>query len=479
MKYRTKLYLFLVGVVLISYFVGFGIMYSKVKEYLFNEIQSNAMSIASSTAANLNIPALTKIELNSKDETQDYTTIQNQLHAILLANRRQEIYLKYIYLLVPQKSNPERFFFLVDAESAPITFYNKEATEGYDIHLDKHLLEVYSPEKFIEDEWGTWLSGYAPVYNQNGKYIATVGVNIEAKEVNLSLHRIFEVSLLAFCISLVFALVIGFVLSKRATMSLNILKNGVKLIAGGEFNKPITINTHDEFNELAQEVNKMAKGLDERERLKLNFSRYVSQSVMELMLKSDGDFKLEGERRKVTMLFSDIRQFTKLSESLHPEQVVALLNEYFEVMVDVVFKYKGMLDKFLGDGMMVEFGAPLKDDEQEFHAVQAAIEMQLELKKLCDRWEVEGNPRIEIGIGIHSGESVVGNIGSEKHIEYTAIGDTVNVASRLQDLTKELKSSIVVSESVALAVIDKIAFKKVGPVMLRGRVDPIIVYVLQ
>ncbi len=481
MKYRTKLYLSLVSIALISVLIGLSISYFKVKEILFTELQSEVISIASSTASAVDSVKLAEVISESTENSLAYTDLQNKLRLIRNVNRRPDTYVKYVYILAPAYKNSESFNFIVDAEeptSSDFSHIKENATEADYVDLNLHLHEYFSPNNFIVDKWGTWLVGYAPIYDAVGNYVATLGVNISAQDINGKLQQLLILGIISFVVSVILALLIGFMLSKRATISLRILQGGVKNIANGDFTQEITIATHDEFNELAQEINAMAKGLEERERLKLNFSRYVSQSVMELILKSDGGFKLEGERRKVTMLFSDIRQFTKLSESLNPEQVVSLLNEYFEVMVDVVFKYKGMLDKFLGDGMMAEFGAPLEDGEQELHAVQAAIEMQIELEKLCDRWEQEGNPRIKIGIGIHCGESVIGNIGSEKHIEYTAIGDTVNVASRLQELTKELHSSIVVSEAVVNAVGDKIAFKKVGPMALRGRVDPIIVYTL-
>ena len=220
---------------------------------------------------------------------------------------------------------------------------------------------------------------------------------------------------------------------------------------------------------LGNAINSMTKGLRERERLKLNFARYVSQHVMDTILKSEHVAKLEGERRKITVLFSDIRQFTQLSERLRPEDVVSLLNEYFEVMLDVIFRHQGTLDKFLGDGIMVEFGAPLDDEKQELHAVQTAIGMQRELKKLVMKWEKEGRPKIEIGIGVHTGLAVVGNIGSEKRIEYTAIGDTVNVASRLEQATKLLKKPILISETTYEGIKDTFKALSLGPMILPGR----------
>lgn len=236
------------------------------------------------------------------------------------------------------------------------------------------------------------------------------------------------------------------------------------------------MKTHDEFEELGNEINKMATGLQERERLKLNFARYVSQQVMEQILKKESFAKLEGERRKITVLFSDIRQFTQIAERLPPEQVVSLLNEYFELMLDVIFRYQGTLDKFLGDGIMVEFGAPLDDPEQEKHAVQAAIGMQKELQKLLEKWKKEGKPQIAVGIGIHTGLAVVGNIGSEKRIEYTAIGDTVNIASCLEQATKLLKKQILISETTYNAIKDQVKATSLGPMIFPGRKEAISIY---
>jgi adenylate cyclase len=248
------------------------------------------------------------------------------------------------------------------------------------------------------------------------------------------------------------------------------------VIGQGNLDARADLHTHDEFEELANEINEMAKGLKERERLKLHFTRYVSQYVMEKILSAETVAKLEGERRKITVLFSDVREFTHLAERLAPEEVVSLLNEYFKAMIDIIFKHHGTLDKFMGDGLMVEFGAPLDDALQERNAVDAAIAMQKEMVSLGVQWKSQGKPSLKIGIGIHTGQAIVGNIGSEVRMEYTAIGDTVNVAARLEQMTKAIDVPILISEATHAAVKDHFTFKNLGSKTLPGREVPITVY---
>jgi adenylate cyclase len=208
--------------------------------------------------------------------------------------------------------------------------------------------------------------------------------------------------------------------------------------------------------------------------VKATFAHYVSQQVMDSILKSGAEIQLSGDRRRITVLFCDIRGFTTMSEKLTPEKVVKLLNEYFESMVEVIFRNEGTLDKFIGDGMMVLFGAP-KDDP--YHAVKTAIEMQSELRCLAEKWKAEGVV-IRSGVGINSGPAVVGNIGSSRRMDYTAIGDTVNLASRLESATKDLGVGILVSEYTYVALKGTFRFKEMGSIRVKGRTEPIQTYTI-
>ena len=220
----------------------------------------------------------------------------------------------------------------------------------------------------------------------------------------------------------------------------------------------------------------MCAGLEEKERLKSGFSHYVSKHVMDQIMQAGGATKLYGEKRKVTIFFSDILGFTEMSETMSPEDVVSLLNEYFQVMIKIIFKYNGMLDKLIGDGIMAEFGVPLEDSEQEKHAVLAAIEMNRALIGLCEKWKNEGRPQIKMGIGMHTGEAIVGSIGSEEKMEYTAIGDTVNIAARLERVTRESKYPIIISESIYSKVHHQFKCVDLGVIDLKGRKKPIKAY---
>ena len=172
--------------------------------------------------------------------------------------------------------------------------------------------------------------------------------------------------------------------------------------------------------------------ISETELLRETLSRYVSQQVMEQVL-SDPDLRsLRSARREVTVLFADIRNFTAFAERHQPEAVVDILNEYFDRMVDVLFAHQGTLDKFLGDGLLALFGTPLEQLDHPQRAVQAALDMQRAASALNTARRRRRQPTLRIGIGINSGEAVVGNIGSEKRMEYTVVGDMVNVAQRLQ-----------------------------------------------
>ncbi|SRR5581483_11093373 len=478
MKYRTKLYLALAGTAFISSLSGFCVLLYEFRHHALADEQTKALTVAATTAALLNPEPLKEIYQRSDEDSSAFIKLKKQLISARDANRRKDIYIKFIYILKPNPTNPEQLIFVADAEENPteVSHAGEVDKNAYVSGSIRHLNEYYSPGKFVEDPLGKWLSGFAPVYDAEGNYVATVGVDISMERYQYILQRLIQLFVFGFLVSLFFAFVGGYFLAKRVTLALGNLLDCVRAIGQGNLNSKSSVMTHDEFEELGNEINAMTQGLKERERLKLNFARYVSLHVMEGILKAEDVAKLEGERRKITVLFSDIRQFTRLSEGLPPEQVVSLLNEYFGAMLDVIFRYNGTLDKFLGDGIMVEFGAPLDDPEQERHAIITAIEMQKELVNLNAKWEKAKKPTIQMGIGIHTGLAIVGNIGSEKRVDYTAVGDTVNVAARIEQTTKMLKKPILISEATHSALHGEFKSTCLGPVILPGRKEATVIY---
>ncbi len=201
------------------------------------------------------------------------------------------------------------------------------------------------------------------------------------------------------------------------------------------------------------------------------FSRFVNPHVVRQLVERGG-IEGAGQSREVTLLFSDIRGFTTLSETRKPEEVVALLNRYFSMQVDVVFRHGGSLDKFIGDAIMALWGAPLDDADHARHAVACALDMADTLQAFKRELGAEAAD-FDVGIGLHSGRAVVGLIGSEKRREYTAIGDTVNLASRIEGLTKEARRRILVSKDTAERCADAFDFVSCGTFSVKGRAQPV------
>ena len=214
----------------------------------------------------------------------------------------------------------------------------------------------------------------------------------------------------------------------------------------------------------------------EKRQVKRLFSRYVPRDVYEQLMADPDRAALGGSRRTMTVLFSDVRGFTAMSEKATPEEVVGQLNEYFACMVDVLFAHRGTLDKFVGDMVMGLFGAPLDDEEHAEHAVQAALAMTRALDDLNRSWASAGRPVLDIGIGISTGEMVAGNIGSQSIMSYTVIGDTVNLGARLESLNKEYGTRIIISEATRSALKGQYDIRPLGEVTVKGKSRAVTIY---
>ena len=218
--------------------------------------------------------------------------------------------------------------------------------------------------------------------------------------------------------------------------------------------------------------------LSERKRVTNIFSRYVAPQVVTQILE-DGEegLKLGGSRKEVTIIFVDIRGFTTLSESVEPEEIVAILNEYLDLTANCIFEYGGTLDKFIGDATMAIFNAPLPLDDHEMQAVKTAWAMKQGAIELEKQLQERFGKSVQFGIGIHTGAAVVGNIGSKTRMDYTAIGDTVNTAARLESNSKP--GQIILSEQVYEKVKDRIYAKSLGVIQVKGKVNGISIYELE
>ncbi len=234
------------------------------------------------------------------------------------------------------------------------------------------------------------------------------------------------------------------------------------------------VRTGDELEDLATGFNTMVDGLKERDKLRTTFGKYMTATVMEHLLA--GKVALGGESLQVTILFSDIRSFTTLSEKMDPQHLVGLLNEYFTEMVGIVMQEDGVVDKYIGDAIMAVFGAPVPKPEDPVNAVRAAVRMRLALAELNTRLEARGMQRLRTGIGIHTGPVVAGNIGSEKRMEYTVIGDAVNLASRLESNTKDVGVNILISEDTYALTKGVIEARPVREITVKGRKQPVMTY---
>ncbi len=249
------------------------------------------------------------------------------------------------------------------------------------------------------------------------------------------------------------------------------LLHSMKNVEKGNLDSYTVVRSREETGQLASGFNQMLDGLKERDKIKSLFGQYLSAEISEEILK--GNVDLSGSMYKATILFADIRGFTTLSEKISPHETISFLNEYYNVLIDVIHQYGGIIDKFMGDGILVLFGVPIASKDHADRAVAAAFTMQERLKEFNKSRLEKGDFVVRIGIGIHTGDVIAGNVGNSNKLEYTVIGDTVNVASRIENLTKKYETEMLIGESVyeSLSTTNKNRerFQKLDGVTIRGK----------
>lgn len=247
-------------------------------------------------------------------------------------------------------------------------------------------------------------------------------------------------------------------------------------IESGDYTIRLVPETRDEIGILTNSFNSMAKGLEEREKLKISFGKFVNEEIAELSMR--GELKVGGDRKNCAILFSDMRGFTSISEKLRPEEVVELLNDYMSRMVKCIKSNNGYVDKFIGDAIMATWGS-LKPIRTPHHdAVVAALEMRKALMEFNKTRVGSKYPKIKIGIGLNYGPVIAGQIGSEDKMEYTVIGDAVNVASRVESITKEFGIDIIVTDSIYEETKKEFKYQPLDSILVKGKTKPIQIYAL-
>jgi adenylate cyclase len=297
---------------------------------------------------------------------------------------------------------------------------------------------------------------------------------LDVTDVHAIVQRNLLYALGVLAVAAAISVAVGSRLASIMSRAINRVNHALKRIEQLDYVHVEPVKTGDELEDLARGFNRMVDGLKERDKLRTTFGKYMTAAVMDHLM--EGRVALGGESLRVTVLFTDIRSFTSISETMNPQHLVALLNEYFTEMVGIVMDEGGVVDKYIGDAIMAVFGAPVPKPGDAANAVRAAVRMRQALAVLNGRLAARGVPPLRTGIGIHTGEVVAGNIGSERRMEYTVIGDAVNLASRLESNTKELGVNVLISEDTYALAKDTIVVRPMRELTVKGRNRPVMTY---
>lgn len=287
-----------------------------------------------------------------------------------------------------------------------------------------------------------------------------------------------NVVLLISLAALAAATVVAVAIARGVSRPVQQLAQHTRLVAAGDYTQRLDLPRADELGQLATAFNQMTAGLAERDRVRNLLGMVVSPEIATQLLHSD--LKLGGEEREVTMLFCDLRDFTSLSEKLTPAEVLTLLNRYLDRMSAIIERHGGVIDKYIGDAIMALFGAPVAAPDAPSRAIAAARDMAQALESLNGDLRNEGKPTLAFGIGINTALVVAGNMGSKTRLNYTVIGDGVNLASRLEGLTKDpaYGTPIIVSEATLAAITPRPFARELGEVKVKGKAEAVRIFAL-
>jgi adenylate cyclase len=264
--------------------------------------------------------------------------------------------------------------------------------------------------------------------------------------------------------------------SSNLTRPLQGIIHVLRGVRHGNFDKKVRVTSNDEIGYTGDVINEMNEGLKERDFIKETFGKYVAQEVRDEVL--SGRVPLDGEMKEVTILFADLRDFTAMTESHEPKLVVKIMNSYFEEMAAAIHQEGGLVLQFLGDEIYAVFGAPISRADHPERAFRAAIAMNQRLVEVNKRFSGQGWPTLRHGIGIHTGEAVAANIGSPDRLSYLLVGDTVNLASRLQGLTKDMGEEIIISKATRVRLQDNLQLRRLTASKVKGKSEPVEIFAL-
>lgn len=295
-----------------------------------------------------------------------------------------------------------------------------------------------------------------------------------------ALDRLFGY-LLVWGVGLWFAMLLSRILSRSILEPIDQVVGTLKRVRAGDFAARTAVDRRDEIGQLGGAVDEMAGALRDRQDRRDTFRRYVDPQVAERLMANDASV-MTGREAHATVLFSDVRGFTAMAEKLSPAQIVQVLNAYFGLMDPIVRRWGGVVDKFIGDGMMAVWGVPEPPTEGphagvagEILAVEAGLEMLEALRPFNVRLREQGLPELEIGIGVHAGELIAGPVGSPERLEYTVIGDTVNTSARLEGQARA-GASLLVTKTIVDALATRVAYVELPPMSLKGKTEPVRVF---
>jgi len=323
---------------------------------------------------------------------------------------------------------------------------------------------------------GMWITAVAPIVH-DGKNIAALVVDYPV-EIFLDRSRELAVAILqATLAGAVGALLLGLLFARRITRPISVLTGGVARVAGGDLSQSLPVRSGDEIGQLTRAFNGMVEGLRQRDFIRTTFGRYVSPEVVKTLLESPEGLRLGGEKRVVTILMSDLRGYTRFAEHGDPAHVMEVLNGYLARMTEIVIAHGGTINEFIGDAIFAIFGAPLAHADHAERAAATALAMQRAMDEINADHAARGLPRFEMGIGLNTGEAVVGNIGSEQRAKYAVVGSAVNVAARVEGATVGGQVFMTTSTYEAIAAIAEVAPPLA--IEVKGLSEPLVLHELR